>query len=179
MNTEAELLRRIRCCIGIIILGLIVGGATAIPLRAELNWLTHLLDPGRTDSLSLWLNKVRAALDDTDAKYPFLAYGTDWLAFGHFVIALVFFWAWKDPVRYSGLFNFGILACILIIPYAFTLGQSRQIPWGWRLIDCSFGLFGLVPLLLARKWVQQLEARRHESSTRSRGEARETITPQR
>jgi hypothetical protein len=179
MNTETELLYKIRCCIGIIIFGLIVGGATAIPLREELDWLTDLLDPGRTDSVSLWLNKVRHALDDTYAKYPFVAYGTDWLAFGHFVIALVFVWAWKDPVRYSGLFNFGILACILIVPYAFIFGQLRQIPWGWRLIDCSFGVFGLVPLLLARKWVQQLELRPKENSMRSRGEARETIAPQR
>jgi len=179
MNTEAELLRKIRWCIGIIIFGLIVGGATAIPLRAELNWITGLLDPGGTDSLSLWLNKVRHALDDTYAKYPFIAYGTDWLAFGHFVIALVFFWAWKDPVRYAGLFNFGILACILIIPYALMLGQLRQIPWGWRLIDCSFGLFGLVPLCLGRKWVQQLEARSQQYSIRSRGEVREGITQQR
>jgi len=175
MNTEAELLRKIRWCIAVIIFGLIVGGATAIPLRAELNWVTHLVGPDRTDSVSLWLNKVRHALDDTYAKYPFVAYGTDWLAFGHFVIALVFFWAWKDPVRYSGLFNFGILACILIVPYALMLGQLREIPWGWRLIDCSFGLFGLVPLCLGRKWVQQLEARRQENSMRSRDEVRERM----
>lgn len=179
MNTETELLRKIRCCIGIIIFGLIVGGATAIPLREELDWLTHLLDPGRTDSVSLWLNKVRHALDDTYAKYPFVAYGTDWLAFGHFVIALAFVWVWKDPVRYSGLFNFGILACILIVPYALIFGQLRAIPWGWRLIDCSFGLFGLVPLCLARKWVQQVEAGRKESSIRSRDDVRGAITQQR
>ena len=34
------------------------------------------------------VGKVRDALNDTYSRYPFIAYGTDWLAFGHFVIAL-------------------------------------------------------------------------------------------
>jgi hypothetical protein len=29
----------------------------------------------------------------------------------------------------------------------------RGIPWFWRLIDCSFGVFGLVPLALARRMI--------------------------
>ena len=31
--------------------------------------------------------------------YPLLAYGTDWLAFSHLVLAVVFLGAWRDPVR--------------------------------------------------------------------------------
>jgi len=135
-------------------------------LQTELDWVVRLFGPERTDSLSIWLNKVRNGLDATYGRYPFIAYGTDWLAFGHFVIALVFYWAWKDPIRYSGLFSFGLLACALLIPYALVMGQAREIPWGWRLIDCSFGIFGLLPLGLARKWVRQLEQSRTVSSNR-------------
>jgi hypothetical protein len=86
-----------------------------------------------------------------------MAYGTDWLAFGHFVIALAFRWPLKDPVRYSGLFTWGMIACVALVPFAAVMGHIRHIPLGWRLIDCSFGIFGFVPLYLCRRYTQQLE----------------------
>ena len=110
-----------------------------------------------TSGIALWLVKVRDGLNETFARYPFIAYGTDWLAFGHFVIALAFVWPLRDPVRYSGLFTFGIIACILVVPFALVMGQVRQIPLGWRLIDCSFGLVGLIPLCFCRRYVRELE----------------------
>jgi hypothetical protein len=44
--------------------------------------------------------------------------------------------------------QFGLIACVLVIPFAFVAGAFRDIPYGWRLIDCSFGVFGFLLLWL-------------------------------
>lgn len=157
--------RRIRWAVGIFILGLVLSGATAIPVETELNWLVRTLGieasgakGGSHGELSTWLLRVREGVSETNARWPFIAYGGDWLAFGHFIIALAFVWAWRDPVRNRWLFDFGLIACALVIPYALILGGLRGIPWWWRLIDCSFGVLGAVPLLLARRWAKRLES---------------------
>jgi len=36
-------------------------------------------------------------------------------------------------------------------------GTIRQIPFYWRVIDCSFGVLGIIPLLLVRKDIAILE----------------------
>lgn len=151
---HAQLLRRIRWLTGFFIFGLVVSGVTAIPLPAELNLLAQLGDSGE---IGVWLQRVRAAVVEADARHPFLSYGTDWLAFGHLVIALAFVGAWRDPVRNRWLFDFGLLACAAVIPWAFGFGALRGIPWWWRLVDCSFGVFGALPLWMARRWAQELE----------------------
>jgi hypothetical protein len=83
--------------------------------------------------------------------------GTDWLAFGHFVIAVAFVGALLEPVRNRWLFSFGIIACALVVPYALVFGAIRGIPVWWRFVDCSFGVFGIVPLWLCRRWAVELE----------------------
>jgi len=162
MNRENILRRRIKRLTWIFILGLVISGATAIPLRAELDALAeifHLEDkPGsQAAGVAKWLLTVREALHDTDTKYPFLAYGTDWLAFGHFAIAIAFVGALRDPVRNAWLFTFGMIACAMVVPYAFVFGALRGIPFGWRLIDCSFGILGILPVWYCRKSVQEIE----------------------
>src|SRR5688572_15779940 len=142
-------LRIIRACLVIVILGLVVGGATAIPLETELRLVSRYVDHP-------WITKVRDALVDTYAKYPFIGYGTDWLAFGHFVIAIAFLGPWRDPVKNKWVVEFGMIACVLIIPYALVMGEVRGIPWGWRLIDCSFGVVGIIPLWLCRRLIGRL-----------------------
>jgi hypothetical protein len=73
------------------------------------------------------------------------------------MIAIVFIGALRDPVRNRWLFDFGLIACVLVIPFALIFGGLRGIPFWWRLIDCSFGVFGFIPLWLCRKYVQILE----------------------
>jgi hypothetical protein len=106
---------------------------------------------------ALWLVRVRDALVELDAKHPFLACGTDWLAFGHFVIALAFIGAWRNPIRNSWWFDFGLIACVLVVPFALVFGELRGIPAWWRLIDCSFGVFGALPMWLCRLAARSLE----------------------
>jgi hypothetical protein len=43
------------------------------------------------------------------------------------------------------------------VPYAFIFGALRGIPLGWRLIDCSFGIIGILPVWYCRKSVQEIE----------------------
>ncbi|MHC4498648.1 MAG: hypothetical protein ACYS21_05980, partial [Planctomycetota bacterium] len=53
--------------------------------------------------------------------------------------------------------EFGIIACLLIIPVALIAGQIRGIPFFWRLIDCSFGVIGVIPLIICRRYIKQIE----------------------
>ena len=160
--TPDQLRRRIRWLTALFILGLVESGVTAIPLVTELDWLAKWFDPADgaqpVSELTQWLGKVRAALHETDTRHPFLFYGGDWLAFGHVVIAIAFVGAWRDPARNHWLFDFGLIACALVVPRAFAFGALRGIPVWWRLIDCSFGVLGAVPLWFCRRRAKQLNS---------------------
>jgi hypothetical protein len=62
-----------------------------------------------------------------------------------------------DPVRNKWVITFGLIACGGVIPLALIAGHVRGIPVGWRLIDCSFGVFGAAPLIVCRKLILKLE----------------------
>ena len=149
----------IRCLLLIFIVGLVISGATAIPLETELKLLVQISGAdgnAEHNGFAAWLLKVRDALVATNARYPFIAYGTDWLAFAHFVIAIAFIGPWRDPVRNVWVIEFGMIACALVVPFALVMGSVREIPFGWRLIDCSFGVFGIIPLWFCRRLIKQL-----------------------
>lgn len=171
LNSEHNrcLLRRIRWLVVFFILGLVISGATAIPLETELNWLVNCTGartlveiPGSTTAppWAGWLCRMQTVLHETNLKFPFISYGGDWLAFGHFVIAIVFIGAWRDPVRNRWLFDFGLIACALVIPYALVCGAFRGIPIWWRLIERSFGVFGALPLWICRRYAIGIELNR-------------------
>ena len=147
---------KIRAIIIFIIIAIVISGVTAFPIESELKWLTdrseHL-----PQGLAKWLRECYIAIADTNDKYPMLAYGYDWLAFAHLVIAMAFIGPLRDPVRNKWIIDWAIFACIGILPLAFIAGSIRQIPFFHILIDCSFGIIGLIPLLTCRKWIKQLE----------------------
>ncbi len=158
MNREQILCRRIKLLTWLFITGLVLSGVTAIPLVGEVNLLSNWFGADNQSSgVTHWLLRVQNALAQTQQQHQFLFYGTDWLAFGHFVIALVFIGALRDPVRNRWLFDFGMIACVLVVPYALGFGALRGIPFWWRLIDCAFGVFGFIPLWFCRKWTRELE----------------------
>ena len=97
-------------------------------------------------------------IETSYGSYSFLAYGTDWLAFAHIMIGIVFLGPLKDPVKNLWVVEFGMIACLLVIPLALVCGPIRGIPWFWRLVDCSFGVFGLIPLALVRRWILKMSA---------------------
>ena len=102
------------------------------------------------DGFRGWIFEVRGGLRETYARYPWVGYGTDWLAFGHLVIALFFVGPLVWPERdHRATLLAGVVACVAVVPTAMIAGEVRGIPWGWRGIDCLFGVFGLVPLVWA------------------------------
>lgn len=142
------------------IFGLVASGATAFPLLREIRIL-HRLFPqtidGTATAFPFWIATVKSGLEETYAHYPWIAYGTDWLAFGHFAIALFFIAAVARPAQSRLILNAGIVACISVIPIALICGQVRGIPFGWRLIDCSFGIVGIVPLIYCLRLLRHIE----------------------
>ena len=86
---QGPILFRLRAWTAFFIFGLVVSGLTAIPLETELTVLERLAGQG-TDGFAGWIHRVGDALRETNAKFSLLAYGTDWLSFGHVVIALAF-----------------------------------------------------------------------------------------
>lgn len=162
---QVDHLRRIRFWLGLFMAGLVLSGITAFPLRIELGLAQHMLQAGairpHADAIGLlpWIERVNKAVASTDTSYPFLAYGTDWLAFAHLVIAIAFIGPFLDPVRNKWVITFGLIACAGVIPLALIAGQVRGIPIGWRLIDCSFGIFGAIPLMICRRLIREMEAK--------------------
>ena len=160
---RAALLGHIRFWLALFIAGLVLSGLTAFPLEHELHILNHALGvpaqipPGPEPALHTWLRKVQDALIDTNGRYPFLAYGTDWLGFGHLVIAIAFLGPLRDPVRNRWVLVFGLIACAGVVPLAMIAGAVRGIPFYWRLIDCSFGVIGAIPLVICLRYTRRLE----------------------
>lgn len=138
------------------IIALILSGITAFAIETELNYLLKYTIHF-PDGVNIWLNKVYVAISETNIKYPMLAYGYDWLAFAHIVIAIAFWGVYRDPVRNIWIVEFGMISCVLILPLAFICGNIRKIPFGWQLIDCSFGIIGIIPLYYLRKLISKLE----------------------
>jgi hypothetical protein len=112
--------------------------------------------PSSLSGLQFWIATVHEGLRTTYAAFPWLAYGTDWLAFGHIIIALFFLGPWREPVPNTWVLKIGLVACLGVIPLALICGPIRGIPLYWRLIDCSFGVFGALPLLYCLKLTAQL-----------------------
>ncbi|MET0637267.1 MAG: hypothetical protein ABWZ25_14650 [Chitinophagaceae bacterium] len=159
-------MRVIRCWLIFFMAALFISGATAIPLEAELKILRRLFPGGDAGH---WFTRVHEALIHNRVHYPFMNYGYDWLAFAHFVLAILFVGPYRDPVRNKWVIEFGMIACVLIIPFAFVAGYFRGISTEWRLIDCSFGVIGLIPLVIVRKLIKKMETGQitEEGCTRS------------
>ena len=151
-----QLRKKIRIWIMFFIIALVLSGITAFPIEMQLKlavkYLTFL-----PAFLYAWINEVYIGINSTNANFPFLAYGTDWLAFAHIVIAVAFVGPLKDPVKNIWVIQFGMIACVMVIPLALIAGAIRDIPFFWRMIDCSFGVFGIIPLYIVYKYIKKLE----------------------
>ncbi|MCL2131539.1 MAG: hypothetical protein FWH36_05805 [Lentimicrobiaceae bacterium] len=160
---EKQLVLKIRFLVVFFILSLVVWGVTAFPLETELKIVSRLLGispdapPAIYSGLKHWIATVQAGLLQINRHYPFVLYGTDWLAFSHLVIAVAFIGLYTKPIRNKWIIYFGMIACIGVIPLALICGTIRSIPFYWRLVDCSFGVFGFIPLYLLHIYVKKLE----------------------
>lgn len=153
---------RIRVLIVFFMVALSISGLTAIPLVWEVKILKTLFGNGTglalfMPYLSEWIERVYLGITETTASHPFMLYGTDWLAFAHVVIAIAFIGPLRDPVKNIWVIEFGMIACMLLIPWGIIFGMVREIPPFWSLIDFSFGVFGFIPLWYVRKSILQMK----------------------
>ena len=156
MKQDHQLRITIRRLIVFFMIALALSGVTAFAIETELSWLISVL-PVRSGYLHNWLLTVCHAVKSTNRQYPFISYGSDWLAFAHLAITVAFIGPLQDPVRNKWIIRFAQIACLSIFPLAFIAGHVRHIPFFWQLIDCSFGLAGLIPLAICYRKIEQLE----------------------
>jgi hypothetical protein len=156
MKTEPELRKKIKTWVIVFIIGLVLSGVTAFPIETELAWFARHATTF-PEFMQDWITSVYHAVKITNQNYPYLAYGTDWLAFGHLVIAMAFVGPLKDPVKNIWIIEFGMIACVMVFPLAFIAGPIRGIPVYWRFIDCCFGIFGIMPLYIVYRDIKKLE----------------------
>jgi hypothetical protein len=149
-------IKKIRLLLAFFISALFLSGLTAIPIDIELTALLKIIPSGSI--LFYWLQKVLSAYQSVNLQYPFLLYGYDWLAFAHFVLAILFIGSYRDPVKNIWVIEFGLIGCILVFPLAFIAGHFRGIPIGWQLIDCSFGVLGFIPLWICYRKIKIIES---------------------
>jgi len=130
---------------------------TAFPIDSELKWIVNSeLFP--VDSfLQQWLIKVWKGVKQTHEEYPFIFYGFDWLAFAHLLIAVLFIGVYQHPVRNRWIIQWAMTSCISVVPFAFIAGTIRGIPLFHILIDCSFGVIGLIPLYIIQTKISRLK----------------------
>ena len=155
-------LKRVRALLIFFMFGLVLSGLSAIPLRWELEIIEPLFGASSWFSnffpaFSTWMNHIYEGVQNGYGQYPFLAYGTDWLAFGHVAIAVAFIGPLRDPFKNIWVVEFGMIICILVIPWTVMFGLTREIPFFWMLIDMSFGILGVIPLWLARRDILRLQ----------------------
>jgi hypothetical protein len=145
---------RYRIALGVFILGLAVSGITALPLQWEVSILDRWF--AASGRIGDFISFVHSGIEKTYAQFPFFGYGTDWLGFGHFVIAAFFILPFINPIKYRAVLKVGLVACVGVIVLALVAGPIRGIPFFWTLIDCSFGIFGAIPLLYCLRLTNKL-----------------------
>src|SRR5262245_43009780 len=125
--------RKYRLSLGIFVFGLIVSGLTAFPLQWELHvlgsWLgiespAHFADYA---GFRKWIAFVEHGLMTSYARFPFLGYGTDWLAFGHLALAIFFVRPMQHPMDSDWVLKCGLACCAGVVPLALVAGQIREI----------------------------------------------------
>ena len=152
---QTRLRRQIRQLILFFIASITISGITAFPIETELELVYKHID-AFPRFLQDWLTMVYQAVKVTNANYPFLAYGTDWLAFAHLIIAILFIGPLRDPVRNIWIIQWGMICCVGVFPLAFIAGAIRGIPFYWQLVDCSFGVVGFILLFICYTKIKKL-----------------------
>ncbi len=132
---------------------LMLSGITAFPIQTEIDFMYkhHTSFP---PVFTEWITKLYTNLHSTP---DVMFYGTDWLAFAHIIITLFFVPVYLDPVKHKAILYVGMIACMLVFPLAFICGPIRHIPFFHQLIDCSFGVIGILYLYFILHCINKLK----------------------
>lgn len=152
-------LKRAKVMLCIIVFGLLVSGITVWPAVTELKWVVDIVwgDSEPSGVLHSFILQTIEGLETVEAKYPFLLYAHDWLAFAHIVLAILFAGAIKDPVRNKWIVQCGLIMCALIPVLAGICIPVRGIPFIWFWIDIAFVPAAALPLWIALKDILHAE----------------------
>lgn len=146
-------MKRIRTLLLAFIVLLALSGISAFPLKSETRFLIHHLH-WFPPFMKSWILQVHDAVWATP---DVVLYGTDWLAFGHLVIAMFFIPVYAKPIQYQLNLKIGMLACLAVFPLAFACGPVRGIPFFHQLIDCAFGVVGFALLAYIHQLIKREE----------------------
>lgn len=146
-------MKTIRLHLSVFILLLIISGITAFPITTEINYLFAIRDSFPL-FFTQWIEQLYASIHQTP---DVMLYGTDWLAFAHIVISLFFIPVYSNPIQHKVNIYIGMIACVLVFPLAFICGPIRGIPFFHQIIDCLFGLLGVLYLYFILKKINQLQ----------------------
>lgn len=152
--------REIKLILAGYVIVLVISGATAMIVPEGIGWLDKMV-PTNWQTIYHWVHYVHLQIQSSP---KFLLYGYDWLAFAHYVIALSFYGVWKDPVKNKWVIEWAMLSSLLIFPLAFIMGAIRGIPFWWQLIDCSFGVVSMIPLIMIHRRIKVIEIQEREDS---------------
>ena len=153
---EKQLRRQIKMVIILTIIGLLLNGASAVPLRTEMNLLLSNSDSFPQFLRDWWVYVNQGVLETSD-KYDFMRYGFDWLGFAHLLIAIAFIGPLRDPVKNQWVVQWGMIAAALSIAVAFGWERVRNIPVWWSFIDAGISYVAFVLLWICNRWIGQLK----------------------
>jgi hypothetical protein len=137
------------------VLLLVLSGVTAFPVRTEIDFLVRHLGTFPM-FMQTWILQLKNVIDSTP---DIILYGTDWLAFAHIIIAMFFVPVFVNPVKHKTNIVIGMVACVAVFPLAFICGPVRGIPFFHQLIDCAFGVGGILLLFYVHRKIAVLEKR--------------------
>ncbi len=159
----SKLLKQIRVLTIFFIVVLVLNGVTTFAVYTELKWILDSHIFADDSVLQQWFLKVSTGIKATQEEYPFIFYGFDWLAFAHLIIAVLFIGVYQHPVRNRWIVQWAMINCICVLPLAFIAGTVRGVPIYQILIDCSFGVLGLIPLRIIQIKINELKSYRKKS----------------
>lgn len=166
MIQNTQQLAAVRTRILLFMIALALSGITVWPVEIQLRVALSILPPDTI--IAAYLQEVLLGYNEVSTTKPYLLYGFDWLGFAHLVLAVLFIGPYRNPVRNIWVIEFGLIACLLVFPFAFIAGGVRGIPVWWRFIDCSFGFFGFLLLWNCRNRILKLERARRIQVSQAR-----------
>jgi len=160
--------KRVRNILVFFLLGFVISGLTAFPIRWEIAHLQRFIGvdtfmEGLYSPMAQWISYVHRGITDINQEQIFIFYLTDWLAFAYILIGLAFVGPLRDPVRNIWVVEWAMILFVLAIPLIFISAPIRGIPFFWRVIDCSFGVVGFTLLWVCRKYIKQMEEAKNKS----------------
>ena len=105
-------LTRAKWMLTLVAVGLFLSGVTVWPAVSELKAAVHWIwgQEAANGGLHGFILRAIEGLEETKARYPFMLYAHDWLAFAHIMLAILFAGAIRDPMWFDYVCS-GARAC--------------------------------------------------------------------